>query len=98
MWKVLIGAAVGLVIGGAVGYGMASLMAPAPPIQQEGWTSYPTIASPVIWQHILRTDPEPRYFYFTGMLLGGGFGALIGAVAAAVRTVVQELRKAGRSA
>ena len=97
MSKVLLGALCGLIVGSLLGGLLAVVVHPKEPDDQtgNGWTSYPTLAEstgPVLWQHLVRSGSPPlSYLLFQGVLIGGGFGAVVGAIAAATRTIPHTL-------
>ena len=86
MWYRLLSILAGLLVGASLGGAAAYLLAPAAPSDTR-WATYPALADatpapqgPVLWQHT-RSAPEFQYWLFLGVLLGGGFGAVTGAVA-----------------
>jgi hypothetical protein len=97
MLRTLFAAFIGLVVGVGLGSLAAFYLAPqAAPAS--GWTSYPMLASASMRGSVQTQGPavEPHWFYFQGILLGGGFGAILGAMVG-VAGVVQMSAKAKRS-
>lgn len=101
MKRPLLAALVGLLAGSALGGLLALALYPRVP-SDDGWTSYPTLASPVpgdgrpvLWQDV-RNEMTLSYFLFFGLLLGGGFGAVTGALTGATAALLHPA--AGRSA
>jgi hypothetical protein len=100
MKRGLLGSLVGLLAGTLLGGLLAYVVFYLPEDSQppSGWTSYPTIAdvskgSTVLSQHVYHYG---RYCLFQGLLLGGGFGAVVGAVLGGVSAIVVALRAGGR--
>lgn len=102
MWRRLLGVLIGLLIGVGLGILGAILLAPpAPGPAESNWLSYPTAAeavkvapgTPLLWDNNIRGAPELRYWMFLGLLLGGGFGALTGAVVSAGGIGIQSSRE-----
>lgn len=90
MWRRILCISIGLTVGAALG----SLCAYAitPPAPESGWTSYTTLGDaakvsehPVLWQQ-MRGTPEFRFLLFLGLLLGGDFGAITGAIVSSADT------------
>jgi hypothetical protein len=77
MWRSIIATAVGWLLGATLGGACALVFAPPPP-QARGWTSYPTLANPD--GPVVTSAPDFRYGLFSGVLFGGGFGAVAGAI------------------
>jgi hypothetical protein len=99
MLRSLFGAVVGLVLGGGAGCLTAILLYGSQPSSRSGWTSYPTLADAhapggvVLGQREIG-PPEWRYWLFAGILYGGGFGLVGGAVVGGTAAVVAAMRRA----
>ena len=92
----------GLLLGAALGCLIAFLLIPrlepAP-----GWTTPPKLtdlANPgaAVRREVRASVLDPRVFYLMGLLLGGGFGSLVGALAGATRRVLLAIEKTGPTA
>jgi hypothetical protein len=88
--KALLYVLVGLVVGAALGGGLAFATQHFSELQQApGWTGYPTIADLTLGLQTAKLDPVMAHNeQFHGLLFGGGFGSIVGAllaVAAAIR-------------
>ena len=85
----------GLLVGAALGGLLAVVIhriEPGHPPEKE-WTTYPTLtnaAGPVLWQPV-GASPSLHSLLFQGILFGGGFGALVGTISAAVGVLVRSL-------
>jgi hypothetical protein len=100
MGQTLLGALVGLIVGillaGALAIAAQSVAQDVRPDKE--WTGYPTLSKaaegkagePLLWQHVIIGAP------FSGVeaiLLGGGFGSVVGAIAAATGVILRALRQ-----
>jgi hypothetical protein len=90
---------IGLFAGALLGILCAYLFCPAEAPPTWGWTSYPSGAgannapaagAPLFWQHSWG-EHSLRYWLFLGVMLGGGFGAVTGAVLS-IRLAATETR------
>ncbi len=100
MRRGLFGTVLGLLLGALLGGLLAYTLFPRSefPEPTSGWTSYPTIhdvtsGATVLWQHV---QDYSRYCLFQGLLFGGGFGAVVGAILGASSALVAALRSSGR--
>lgn len=84
MGRIILTMVVGLVLGAGLGALCCWLIFPIP--QDSDWVSYPTLTQtaaqknqPVVFQHTRETGGF-RFWLYLGVLLGGGFGAVVGAI------------------
>ena len=96
MGRTILLSAIGLLIGVGLGCLAAFLLQP-PSLPDPGWTSYPTLANPsgAVFRQVKVGEPSARACYFNGVLLGGGFGSLVGAVVGATGALLRTLNKSG---
>ncbi|MBY0228193.1 MAG: hypothetical protein K2W96_02815 [Gemmataceae bacterium] len=82
MMRLAAGVALGWALGAGLGASAAWLIHPAPTLAPPsgGWTSYPTLAGPVLEQRAEGVGPF-RWWLFLGVLAGGGSGMIAGAAA-----------------
>jgi hypothetical protein len=93
----LLGLVVGAVLGGLLAIAVHSAQPAAPP--EEAATRYPPLgkaAAPLPGQHVIVCSPL-NDLLFQGILLGGGFGSVVGAIAAATGVLVRTSQKPGPS-
>lgn len=93
MKKCLKGAFAGLVVGAVLGILLAigfdqlehyaQSQSPANDLP-----NFRDIWSPVLWQQV-RGSPAVGYLLFQGILFGGGFGAVVGAISAATGAILR---------
>lgn len=64
---------------------------------EKKWTSYPTLSDtagqPLLGQHVQGNLPL-SYLLFQGILLGGGFGSLVGTIAAGTGAILRTMGQA----
>jgi hypothetical protein len=93
----LLGAFFGLVLGSVLGglfaYAAYRLENDQP---ARGWTAYPTLHDPpAVLGFGLNVGGSPplTYMLFQGILVGGGFGSLVGATSAATGVILRAVRQ-----
>jgi heme/copper-type cytochrome/quinol oxidase subunit 1 len=90
-----LGAFLGLLVGATLGGLLALIFHWTEPGQQPetGWTNYPTLTSatgPLLWQQF-GGRLSLHSLLFQGILFGGGFGSLMGAISAAAGAIIRSL-------
>jgi hypothetical protein len=97
MVRALLAAAGGLLLGAALGWFAAFLLQP-PQKADSGWVQYPTLADAAApgTQGPTVEDIQGRYFTLMGLLLGGGLGALTGAVVGLAGTIARRHPTSGQ--
>lgn len=87
---VFIGLFAGCLFGSGAAVGILKFTNPA----AAGWTSYPTLGSVVSGPVVQSSFWEYSTFYFWGILYGGGFGSVTGAIVGASREIVDAIKNA----
>jgi len=99
MWKVILGAVLGGVIGCGMGIGVALAMPHLQIPTERGWTSYPLESKGLYDARPPSLDDLPlAYRLFHGVLLGTGFGSVVGSIAGAAREICRAVKSQPSSA
>jgi hypothetical protein len=93
MRKAMLGSLFGLLVGSALGTLLAFTFHRMEEDEQpeKGLTTFPAnISGPMLWQHARGNTPLSNLL-FHGLLLGGGFGSVVGAISAATEVITRTL-------
>ncbi|HYV36330.1 MAG TPA: hypothetical protein VE988_11535 [Gemmataceae bacterium] len=85
MWRSLLGAVTGLLVGSALGAAFGLLMPNLEP-KPTGWTSYPTLNSSTGAMYDTQQMPF-TYYLMTGVIFGGGALAIAGSIVGATSAI-----------
>jgi hypothetical protein len=99
MKRTLLGAFLGLLVGSLFGCVLALAFSPQgendSPEDGKGWAGHPPLGQfngPILWQRT-SASPHRNYFLFQGILLGGGFGSVVGAVSVGTGVIIRVVER-----
>jgi hypothetical protein len=89
----LLGMTAGAVLGGLLAFGVYRLESNPPP--DNAWwanvgANLPRDGGPLLWQHVSYGPPWSSLLFY-GLLLGGGFGSVVGAIVFGTSAIIRRL-------